>query len=33
VAEARCQTDVPPLREVQPGRLAACHLAGFEPAA
>jgi oligopeptide transport system ATP-binding protein len=27
VAEARCKTDVPPLREVAPGRQAACHLA------
>ena len=27
IAEARCRTDVPALREVEPGRLAACHLA------
>ncbi|MBI2924999.1 MAG: dipeptide ABC transporter ATP-binding protein [Verrucomicrobia bacterium] len=28
VAEARCKTEVPPLREIQPGRWAACHFAG-----
>ena len=27
VAEARCRTEVPPLREIEPGRRAACHLA------
>ena len=27
VAEARCKTEVPPLREIEPGRRAACHLA------
>ncbi|MBI3191206.1 MAG: ATP-binding cassette domain-containing protein, partial [Pedosphaera parvula] len=27
VAEARCKTEVPPLRELKPGHLAACHLA------
>jgi oligopeptide transport system ATP-binding protein len=27
VAEARCKTEVPPLRELAPGHLAACHLA------
>ncbi len=27
VAEARCKTEVPPLREIAPGHLAACHLA------
>jgi len=27
VAEARCKTEVPPLREIEPGRHAACHLA------
>ena len=27
VAEVRCQTEVPPLRELEPGRQAACHLA------
>jgi len=27
VAEVRCKTEVPPLREIQPGRWAACHLA------
>ena len=27
VAEARCKTEVPPLRELEPGRQAACHLA------
>jgi oligopeptide transport system ATP-binding protein len=27
VAEARCKTDVPSLRELEPGRHAACHLA------
>jgi oligopeptide/dipeptide ABC transporter ATP-binding protein len=26
LAEARCQTDVPALREIEPGRWAACHL-------
>jgi oligopeptide/dipeptide ABC transporter ATP-binding protein len=26
VAEARCKTEVPPLREIEPGRQAACHL-------
>ena len=26
-AQAQCQTDAPPLREVEPGRLAACHFA------
>ncbi|MAS34394.1 MAG: peptide ABC transporter ATP-binding protein [Anaerolineaceae bacterium] len=26
-AEAVCKTDTPPLREIQPGRLAACHFA------
>jgi len=31
VAEARCKTDVPPLRELEPGRFAACHLAGANP--
>ena len=28
VAEARCKTEVPSLRELEPGRFAACHLAG-----
>ncbi len=28
VAVARCKTEVPPLRELEPGRQAACHLAG-----
>ena len=28
VAVARCKTEVPPLRELDPGRQAACHLAG-----
>ena len=28
VAVARCKTEVPPLRELKPGRQAACHLAG-----
>ena len=28
VAVARCKTEVPPLRELEPGRHAACHLAG-----
>jgi oligopeptide/dipeptide ABC transporter ATP-binding protein len=28
VAEARCKTDVPPLREISPNHQAACHLAG-----
>ena len=28
VAEARCRTEAPELREVAPGHLAACHLAG-----
>ena len=27
VAEARCKTEVPPLRELEPGHQAACHLA------
>jgi len=27
VAEARCKTEVPPLRDIEPGRRAACHLA------
>jgi oligopeptide transport system ATP-binding protein len=27
LAEARCKTEVPPLREIAPGHLAACHLA------
>ena len=27
VAEARCKTEVPPLRPLEPGHLAACHLA------
>jgi oligopeptide transport system ATP-binding protein len=27
VAEARCKTEAPPLREIEPGRRAACHLA------
>jgi oligopeptide/dipeptide ABC transporter ATP-binding protein len=27
VAEARCKTEAPPLREIAPGRKAACHLA------
>jgi oligopeptide/dipeptide ABC transporter ATP-binding protein len=27
VAESRCRTDVPALREIAPGRHAACHLA------
>jgi oligopeptide transport system ATP-binding protein len=27
LAEARCRTEVPPLRETSPGRWAACHLA------
>jgi len=27
VAEARCKTEVPPVREIEPGHLAACHLA------
>ncbi len=31
VAEARCKTEVPPLRELGPGRHAACHLATSEP--
>jgi len=26
VAEARCKTEVPPLREIEPGRTVACHL-------
>jgi peptide/nickel transport system ATP-binding protein len=26
-AQARCKTESPPLREVQPGHLAACHFA------
>jgi oligopeptide/dipeptide ABC transporter ATP-binding protein len=28
IAEARCKTDVPPLREISPNHQAACHLAG-----
>jgi len=28
VAEARCKTEVPTLREIEPGHLAACYLAG-----
>jgi oligopeptide transport system ATP-binding protein len=28
IAEARCKTDVPPLKEVLPGHFAACHFAG-----
>jgi oligopeptide transport system ATP-binding protein len=28
IAEARCQTEVPPLKEVAPNHLAACHFAG-----
>ena len=31
-AEARCATDVPPLREIAPGHVAACHLAETLPA-
>jgi oligopeptide transport system ATP-binding protein len=31
IAEARCQTEVPPLRELAPGHRAACHLASAEP--
>ena len=28
IAEARCRTEIPPLREIEPGHWAACHLAG-----